>query len=190
MSRIFTKSGPKSFPNCTEVCPINNHKFGPVFDSTTKFPAIFLPPLMWGDFVPCSALYHIKFQNPASLNPSEGPSRAEICGNFSQNAEIFGNYVPHIPDVKYCKAKGTENVGDLAANFLWTLEVQSALQTYTVWGFARLWPIVTQTKVLNQPSPCQKTLMEPLHTTKQWKTYKLQANFARAPFLNTPPFNC
>ena len=80
---------------------------------------------------PCRATQGL--QNPALADPSKGPPQ---CGNlqenFRQNAEIVGNCVSHILDVKHCKTRGAENVGNvgnLAANFLRTPEVQSALQT-------------------------------------------------------------
>ena len=55
---------------------------------------------------------HTRPQNPAPPDPSKRPLQ---CGNlrenFQQNAEIVGNCVSHILDVKHCKTRGAENVG-------------------------------------------------------------------------------
>ena len=69
----------------------------------------------------------------SKTNPSQALTCAsavrKFAEHFRQNAEIVRNCVSHILDVQHCKTRGAENVGNLAANFLRTPEVQSALQT-------------------------------------------------------------
>ena len=97
--------------------------------------------------------------------------------------------------------KMSENVRKLGANFLQTPEVESecaaepplctALPSFTLCSlaFARhVWLIVTTSKVLSQPSP-SRTLMEPVHTTKQCKN-NIASNFCKDPFTNYPSFSC
>ena len=55
-----------------------------------------------------------------------------VAENFRQNAEIVGNCVSHILDVKHCKTRGADNVGkcrEFGRRLLQTPEVRSALQT-------------------------------------------------------------
>ena len=71
-----------------------------------------------------------KVPKPSPSEPLKGAFAVrKFAENFWQNAEIVGNCVSHILDVKHCKTRGAENVGNLAANFLQTPEVQSALKT-------------------------------------------------------------
>ena len=72
---------------------------------------------------PCWTTEGSKIQPLSSLRGASAVRK--FAENFRQNAEIVGNCVSHVLDVKHSKT----NVGNLAANFRRTPEVQSALQT-------------------------------------------------------------
>ena len=160
-------------------------KLRKIWFSRAHVPLLLLPvAALWAFAFKCDArngplLHHTGFQNPAPLNPSKGPPQ---CGNlrenFRQNAEIVGNCVYHILEVKHCKIRGAENVGKcrkFGRQFSadpWSAECTADPPLHCTLlipipqkrNFCALWPIVTPAKALNQASLC-RTLKEPLRTT-------------------------
>ena len=95
---------------------------------------------------------HTRPQNPAPPDPQRGLRSAEICGKIFGKMRKLSEIVFLTSwtsnTVKQGVRKMSENVGNLAANFLRTPEVQSALQTplctalssfqFCSFGFSRL----------------------------------------------------
>ena len=135
--RAFDKEWDVAF-NCKKGS-LEKGKLPKIWFSCTHVPLLLLPvAALWTFVFKCDArngplLHHRRFQNPAPLKPQEEPPQCgnlrKIFGKMRKLSEIVFLTSWTSNTVKQGVRKMSENVGNLAANFLRTPEVQSALQT-------------------------------------------------------------